>query len=131
MVTSIYSNKKGIYQDLYREIDAENKKKTASQAQKPRKGIYVEMYKQIEFKNNDNQNNSNNLYALAFNKLIKDISSRVTYCFSTATNRIKMLIVICMVANKPINSYIENNLQTYQNQQTHLRHPELVSGSIQ
>lgn len=112
---SNYSNKKGIYSDLYREIDADNKKKDASAARKPRKGIYVQLYKQIEFKNNERKNDSNNLYVLAFKELIKDIFSRISYCFSSASREVKMLIVACMVAKKPINSYIENNWDSYQN----------------
>lgn len=48
MVASIYSNKKGIYKDLYREIDADNKKREASQVPKQKKGIYVDLYRQLE-----------------------------------------------------------------------------------
>lgn len=113
MVAPIYSNRKGIYKDLYREIDSDNKKKEVSKARKPRKGIYVEMYKQIEFRNNESNNNPNNLYALAFKTLINDLVSKVSYFFSSAAGEIKMIIVALMVAKKPINSYIENNLQTY------------------
>lgn len=120
MVAPIYSNRKGIYRDLYREIDADNNKKKlekdTSQAQKPRKGIYVELYKHIEFKNNDHKNNQNNLYILTLKKFVADISSRIVYFFSVATGEIKMLILALMVAKKPINSYIENNLQTYSSQ---------------
>lgn len=118
MVASLqsdYSNRKGIYKDLYREIDSDNQKRDASQTIKPRKGIYVEMYKQIEFKNNESKKNSNGLYALAFKKLIKDFFSKISFFFSSASREIKMLIVACMVAKKPINSYIENNWDVYQN----------------
>lgn len=52
MVAPIYSDRKGIYKDLYREIDADNKRKglekDASQARKPRKGIYVNLYRQLK-----------------------------------------------------------------------------------
>lgn len=48
MVSSIYSNKKGIYQDLYREIDAENKKKETSQIKRHPKGIYKDLYRTLE-----------------------------------------------------------------------------------
>lgn len=48
MVTSIYSNKKGIYQDLYREIDAKNKKKETSQIKRQPRGIYKDLYRTIE-----------------------------------------------------------------------------------
>lgn len=108
---SDYSNRKGIYKELYREIDSDNKKKNASLVRKPKKGIYVELYKQIEFKNNERKNDSNNLYVLAIKRLVKDIFSRISYFFSSASKEVKMLIITCMVAKKPINSYIENNLQ--------------------
>lgn len=113
---SDYSNKKGIYKDLYKEIDSDNKKRNASLVRKPRKGIYVEMYKQIEFKQTDKKNKSNNLYIMAFKQLVKDTLSRVSYFFSTATGELKMFIVACTFAKKPINSYIENNLGTYSSQ---------------
>lgn len=113
MVAPIYSNRKGIYKDLYREIDADNKKKKSdidSNVKKNKKGIYVELYRQIEFKNNESKNDSNNLYALAFKKLVKDIFSNISYFFSSASIEIKPLILACMVAKKPINDYIGNSL---------------------
>lgn len=115
-----YSNKKGIYKNLYREIDSNNKKKELSQVKRPKKGIYVELYKQIEFKNNERRNDSNNLYVLAFKKLVSDIFSKISYFFSAATGEVKMLIVACVVAKKPINSYIENCLQTYPSSEQNL-----------
>lgn len=119
MVAPIYSNKRGIYKDLYREIESDkNKKKKAENthlARKPKKGIYVELYRQIEFKNNERKNNSNNLYILAFKKFINDVSSSIARFFSSATGEVKMLIVAYMVAKKPINSYIENNWDINQN----------------
>lgn len=114
MVAPIYSNRKGIYKDLYREIDADNKKTKSdidSSIRRPRKGIYVELYKQIGFKNNESKNDSNNFYALAFKKFINDVSSSFSRFFSLATGEVKMLILACMVAKKPINDYIENSLQ--------------------
>lgn len=49
---SNYSNRKGIYKDLYREIDSDNKKRTKeeeiSKTRKPSKGIYADLYRQIE-----------------------------------------------------------------------------------
>lgn len=48
MVAPIYSNRKGIYKDLYREIDADNKKKEASQVKKQPKGIYKDLYRQLD-----------------------------------------------------------------------------------
>lgn len=72
MVTSIYSNKKGIYKDLYREIDADNKRKKkeeeASLASRPKKGIYVDLYRQLEeekavnFKSNEEKNSEENIW---------------------------------------------------------------------
>jgi len=116
MVAPIYSNRKGIYKDLYREIDADNKKKEASLARKPRKGIYRELYRQIEFKNSEHTNNQNNLYMLTFKKMFIDISSTVSYFCTAATGGFKMILVAFMVAKKPINSYIESNFETYSDQ---------------
>ena len=45
---SDYLNRKGIYRDLYREIDSDNRKKEALQVKKPRRGIYVNLYKHLE-----------------------------------------------------------------------------------
>lgn len=112
---SNYSSRKGIYKDLYKEIDSDNKKKKSdidSNARRPRKGIYVELYKQIDFKNREQRSDQSNLYLLAFKKFVKDTLSRVSYFFSPASLEIKPLIVACMVAKKPIDSYIENNVQT-------------------
>lgn len=108
---STYSSRKGIYRDLYREIDSDNKKKDASQVRKPRRGIYVELYKQINFRNREQRNDQSNLYLLAFKKFINDTLSKVSYFFSPASLEVKPLIVACMVAKKPINDYIENNVQ--------------------
>lgn len=108
MVAPIYSNKKGIYRDLYREIDTDSKKNICSNARSPKKGIYVELYKQIGFKSSEQRSEQSNLYLLAFKKLIKDTLSRVSYFFSTASGELKMIIVAFTFAKKPINSYIEN-----------------------
>lgn len=43
-----YSNKKGIYKDLYKAIDAEQKKKDTFASFRPRKGIYRDLYRHIE-----------------------------------------------------------------------------------
>lgn len=113
MVAPIYSNRKGIYKDLYREIDADNKKKKPdidSNIRRPKKGIYVELYRQIEFKNNDNNSRPNNLYTLALKQLIKDILSQSSRYFSKVTSEIKFLIAALMVAKKPINNYIESDI---------------------
>ena len=45
-----YSNKRGIYRDFYRVINAENKEETFK-AFKQRKGIYRDIYKHIEAEN--------------------------------------------------------------------------------
>lgn len=113
---SDYSNRKGIYKNLYREIDSNNKKKEFSQEKRSKKGIYVELYKQIGFKNREQRNDQNNLYLLAFKKFVKDTLSKVSYFFSPASPEVKPLIVACIVAKKPINSYIENNLGIYSSQ---------------
>lgn len=113
MVAPIYTNKKGIYKDLYREIDSDNKKKDATLTRKPRKGIYVELYKQIEFKNNENKEKQNNIYILTIKKIINDLASKVSFILSSATGEVKMLIVALMVVKRPINSYIESNLDIY------------------
>jgi len=115
MVTPIFTNRKGIYKDLYREIDSDNKKKEVSQARRPKKGIYVELYNQIEFKNNERKKKQNNLYVLAFKKVINDIFSKASLILSSATGEIKMLILALLVVKRPINSYIESNLDVYQN----------------
>lgn len=115
MVAPIYSNKKGIYKDLYREIDSENnkKKKTNEKSQliKPKKGIYRELYKQIElektaFKNNEKHKKKN--FLLILQKMINTVFSRMTSFFSATRGEIKMLIAACVIAKKPIKSYIEN-----------------------
>lgn len=72
MVAPIYSSKKGIYKDLYREIDADNRKKAkeeeASLASRPKKGIYVNLYRQIEedkavsFKSKKEENKEKNIW---------------------------------------------------------------------
>lgn len=122
MVAPIYSNKKGIYKDLYREIDADNKKKEASQAPKPKKGIYVNLYRQLEedkilhFKSEEEKNNlSLQLIQTAGNGINK-ILSQWSYFFSNAASKLKLLIIACIVVKKPINNYIENNLPIYLNQ---------------
>lgn len=114
-INSDYSNRKGIYKDLYREIDSDNKKKDASQTRKPKKGIYVEMYKQIEFTNNERKNKQPNLYVLALKKLINDITSKASCILSSVVGEARMLILAMMVAKKPINSYIESNWDINQN----------------
>jgi len=43
-----YSNRKGIYKDLYRTIDNDNKKRDVSNVSRPKRGIYKNLYRQIE-----------------------------------------------------------------------------------
>lgn len=47
MVNSIYTDKKGIYRDLYRTIEAEKQTHQTFQP-KPRKGIYKDLYKHLD-----------------------------------------------------------------------------------
>jgi len=56
------------------------------------------------------------LHILALRKLVRDVFSRLSYVFSAATGELKMLIIACLVAKKPINNYIENNLSDYSKQ---------------
>ena len=110
MVQAIYSNRKGIYRNLYREIDSDNQKKKSSQIKMQPKGIYTELYKQIKFRNNERKNQYSNWHILALRKLIRNVFSRLSYLFLAATGELKMLIIACMFAKKPINNYIENNI---------------------
>ena len=112
MVAPIYSNRKGIYKDLYREIDADNKKKELSKAKRQPKGIYRDLYEHIlEFKGQDaNRNANENINIIqSVQRRIGIYFSKMSYFFSSASSSLKMLILACIVAKKPINSYIENN----------------------
>lgn len=114
MVAPIYSNRKGIYKDLYRQIDSDNKKKEESQHKNSPRGIYVELYRQIQFTDTELNTSQKNLYALAFKKFFNDISANLSYFFTSVNSEAKMIILAFMVAKKPVNSYIENNLAAYQ-----------------
>lgn len=46
--SNYYSNKKGIYKDLYRTIDTDKKEKESPKAFYAKKGIYKDLYRQIE-----------------------------------------------------------------------------------
>lgn len=127
MVAPIYPNKKGIYRDLYAEIDSDKKKKAKETSQRRiRKGIYVELYRQIGGKcgaecilKGQEEKKQNSLYARfiqMIQKIVDVALSKATYCVSSAGNGIKMLLLACLVAKKPINSYIDNNIQTYLSQ---------------
>lgn len=67
MVSSVYTNKKGIYKDLYRTIEIEKQSQQISQPRQ-RKGIYKDLYKTLEdennisFKGNGNKENKGNIW---------------------------------------------------------------------
>lgn len=114
MVAPIYPNKKGIYQDLYREIDSDNKKKANDSEKRTPKGIYKNLYAQIEnekiaFRDNNDQKIS---VFQNIQKFLNFAFSKASYIFSSVNSEIKMLILTFMVANRPINDYIENNMQS-------------------
>jgi len=124
MVAPIYANRKGIYSDLYREIDAENNRKDASKARKPKKGIYVNLYKQLE---NDKRNiffkhdeDEQTVLFIQFVKVVKkvlsNILSKISYFFSAVAGEFKMLAMAFVIAKKPINNYIDQNLPAYENE---------------
>lgn len=118
MVAPIYSNRKGIYKDLYREIDTDKKKQKEDSAKKPPKGIYANLYSQFEvektaFKNNKKEKKGHFIQSLQ--KKIDYAFSKIYYLFSSTKGEIKMLILACFVAKKPINDYIESTIY-YQNQ---------------
>lgn len=117
MVAPIYSNRKGIYQDLYREIDSDNKKKTEYPQRSP-KGIYVNLYNQIGdviFQGIDERQKEtlhNNALKVA-QKLVNGIYSKISFVFSTVNAEFKMFILAFMVARQPINNYINDNIPNY------------------
>lgn len=124
MVAPIHANKRGIYKDLYREIDADNKKREISQAKKPNKGIYIGLYKQFEhdknmaLKGSQKDKEKISVYVRLIQiiqKCINFILSKVSYFCSAATSEVKMLILAFMVTKKPLNNYIENKLPIYIN----------------
>jgi len=131
MVKAIYIDRKGIYKDLYRTIGAENNQEIPAQRQ--RKGIYANLYRQIEqdknedcrvFPKNSNVsfkgNTSNENYKITalttIQNAINFVLSRVSSFFTSAASEFKFLILACMIAKKPINSYIENSIPVYQEQ---------------
>jgi len=126
-IQSNYSNRRGIYKDLYRELDSDNKKKVASQARKPRKGIYVSLYHQLEkdrqsisFKKDEEERNILLIqFAKVVKKVISNILSKITYFFSAVAGEFKLLALAFVFAKKPINNYIEQNLPVYDNEGIH------------
>lgn len=118
MVAPVYANKKGIYKNLYMEIDTDNKKRESSQVRRQPKGIYKNLYRQItEFEGKD-KNQENSLYSRftsSTQKSFRAYMSRISYFFSSANSTLKMLILACLIAKKPVSNYIENNIN-YSNQ---------------
>lgn len=118
MITPIdANNKKGIYKDLYREINSDNAKVKSEESPYRRqpKGIYKNLYNQIGFSFKEQQDktmqawHTNGLQVVR--KEFNSMFSKISYFFSSARSDIKMLMLACMVAKKPINSYIDNNIQ--------------------
>lgn len=124
MVAPIYTNRKGIYSDLYKEIEAENKKKEASQIRKPKKGIYVELYRQIErdkqnifFKHDEDEHTALFIQLTkVVKKVLSNFLSKISYFFSAVAVEFKMLAMAFVIAKKPINNYINQNLPVYDNE---------------
>lgn len=120
MVQAIYTNKKGIYKNLYMEIDSDNKKRKTAEASYYRrpKGIYRDLYKHIaEFKGKEEES-KNSLFAeivLFTQTKINSYFSKMSYFFSSASSSLKMIMLACIIARKPVNNYIDNNIN-YQNQ---------------
>lgn len=125
MVAPIYAHKKGIYKNLYLEIDSENNKKAKENAYKRNpKGIYRDLYTHLDNKyftgNEDQQRKS--LYSQVVQHLqtgFSTLTARFSYFFSIAGSELKMLMLAFFVATKPVGNYIENNLDTYSNQENH------------
>lgn len=120
MVQAIYTNRKGIYRDLYRTLEAENEQNKPQERR--HKGIYANLYRQIEedkhiifFKSNKERNEKLN-YLITFKKIFNQFLSKASYLCSSAANEIKVLVIAVMVAKKPISNYVENNINTYQKQ---------------
>lgn len=120
MVKPISSDKKGIYIDLYRTLEAERDEKYP---ERKRKGIYANLYRQFE---EDKKNVSLYwtgekkekispliVFKNAFNRTVSKMSSFSSY----AAGEFKILMLACMVAKKPINNYIESRLPVYQIQE--------------
>lgn len=118
MVAPIYENKKGIYRDLYREINSENQKKKADSQKQSPKGIYKNLYINIRAENkftfgNKKKKQKDSLYNRFIKKMqgfIKFIISKISYCLSSASIEEKPLIIAYMFAKQPINNYIENSI---------------------
>lgn len=121
---SNYSIRKGIYRDLYNEIDSDNKKKSEIFKKDKPRGIYAQLYKQLEreysFKSqrDEQQVPLHILIVGTMQKMINHVFSKVSYFFSGVGAEIKPLLLAVLVAKKPINNYIDNNIN-YSNQGYH------------
>jgi hypothetical protein len=114
MVAPIYSNKKGIYKNLYSQIDSDNKKTKAETCSNRRpKGIYRDLYQHIlgfEGKETNNNAKENMNIIQSVQRTIRLYFSKMSYFFSSASSSLKMLILACLIVIKPVNNYIENNI---------------------
>lgn len=125
MVQAIHSNKKGIYKNLYLEIESENKKKAQENSRKRSpKGIYKDLYTHLDnkyFTGNEDQKRKSlsSQVAQHLQKGFNTLTSRFSYFFSIAGSELKMLMLAFFVAKKPVSNYIENNLNTYSNQENY------------
>lgn len=124
MVAPIYTNRKGIYIDLYREIDSDNKKKEIAQVQRPRRGIYVSLYKQIEgsklniaFKDKKEQDALQMKFVQTIQKNVNSILSKILCFHSYVASEIRMLLVAYVFVKRPIKNYLETKLPVYQAQE--------------
>lgn len=126
MVRAIYTDKRGIYKDLYRTIDSENKKEKPVKRQ--RKGIYTNLYMRLEeekrgisqqvssFKGNNRKDKARISLFVAFKNFVNVILSKASYFVAATAGEIKVIILAFLLVKKPINSYIENSLETSQEQ---------------
>lgn len=120
MVQAIYANKKGIYKNLYLEIDSDNKKKKVaadSYYKRSPKGIYRDLYKQLAGFEGREERQENPLVTQIIQLTQKTLSSyfsRMSYFFSSASSSLKVFMLACIIAKKPVSNYIENNVN-YEN----------------
>lgn len=127
MVKAIYTDKKGIYRDLYRTLYSENKQEKTEKRQP--KGIYANLYRQlkeeeksailsqVKFCGNKNRKNNKKInFLLSIKNTFNMFLSKISYVFSIAAVELKFLVLAFMVAKKPINSYIKNTLPDNSNQ---------------
>jgi len=85
--TNFHPNKKGIYKDMYRAIDAENnKRQKVLIVPRQKKGIYKDLYRQmeedkknIEFKGNSNSIDEKSFWYKIFSKILSYSSFLTSY----------------------------------------------------